>query len=119
MTLPLLDHEALDQLRMLERRKPGMLRSVALRYVNESGQKLTAIEQALATQDAVTSRELAHALKGDSRLLGAEVAAEVAERIEYAARDGQLALGTQTLPELASAIARTRAALLELPECQG
>ena len=118
MTLPLLDHEALDQLRMLERRKPGMLRNVALRYVNESEQKLAAIEQALAREDPVTSRELAHALKGDSRLLGAEVAAEVAERVEYAARDGQLALCRDTLPDLASAISRTRSALLELPECQ-
>jgi HPt (histidine-containing phosphotransfer) domain-containing protein len=118
MTLPLLDHEALDQLRMLERRKPGMLRNVALRYVSESAQKLTALEQALASNDALTSRELAHALKGDSRLLGAELAAQVAERLEYAARDGQLALCVETLPELSSAISRTRGALLELPECQ-
>ena len=116
-TLPLLDHEAIEQLRMLERRRPGMLRTVALRFVKESDEKIAALEQALASHDAMTARELAHALKGDGRLLGAKVAAEVCERMEHAARDQELARCAQMLPELRAAIAKTRTALLALPEC--
>jgi HPt (histidine-containing phosphotransfer) domain-containing protein len=118
-TPSLLDHDALEQLRMLERRRPGMLRTVALRFVKESQEKTQAIEQALLAKDSDTTRELAHSLKGDARLLGAESAADVCERFEYAARAGELARCIELLPELSAVLGRTRSALLELPECVG
>jgi HPt (histidine-containing phosphotransfer) domain-containing protein len=115
----LLDHEALEQLRMLEQRRPGMLRTVAVRFVKESEEKTAAIERALLAKDSESTRDLAHSLKGDARLLGAESAAEVCERLEYAARDAELGRCVELLPELSFVLGRTRAALLELPECVG
>jgi HPt (histidine-containing phosphotransfer) domain-containing protein len=115
---PLLDIEAIDQLRMLEQRRPGMLQTVAFRYVADIASKLAGVDEALLNGDSVTVRELIHSLKGDSRLLGAELAASVAERIELAARAGDLATCAVDLVELKAVLRRTEAALLELPECQ-
>jgi HPt (histidine-containing phosphotransfer) domain-containing protein len=115
---PLLDIEAIDQLRMLERRRPGMLQTVVQRYVEDIASKLAGVDEALRSSDSVTVRDLIHSLKGDSRLLGAELAASVAERIELNARAGDLSASSDDMVELRAVLQKTEAALLELPECK-
>jgi len=66
------------------------------------------IHQAVALDDAGRLREQAHQLKGVAANLGAQDLAEICERLEQAARDGDLDAAIEPLSQLRP---RTRAML--------
>ena len=117
MTPTMLEPETLAQLRVLEQRRPGFLARIALRYLDELDQRMVALRAALDLNDLEMLTELAHAFKGDSRLIGAEPAAREAERLERAARTGLGGECGPALDALYAVLGPTAAALRDLPEC--
>jgi HPt (histidine-containing phosphotransfer) domain-containing protein len=117
MSEAMLDQDTIDQLRVLEKRRPGFLAKIVLRYLGETEMRVAALRTALEAGELGALVELAHSFKGDTRLIGAEPAALEAERLERAARDGMIAECAQALQGLADVLVPTCAALRALPEC--
>jgi HPt (histidine-containing phosphotransfer) domain-containing protein len=115
---PLIDDEAIDQLRLLGARRPGLLQRVALRYIEDAEPRVAAMNKAVADANLEELTELAHALKGESRLLGAVQAAEAAETVEHHGRAGAASPLPVALRELQQVLRSTCAMLRELPECK-
>jgi HPt (histidine-containing phosphotransfer) domain-containing protein len=117
MSLPMLDDDTIAQLRVLEKRRPGFLAKIVLRYLGESEMRVQALRTALEANELGALTELAHSFKGDTRLIGAEPAALEAERLERAARENNVAECANALQALADVLVPTCAALRALPEC--
>jgi HPt (histidine-containing phosphotransfer) domain-containing protein len=118
MSEAMLDAETLAQLRVLEVRRPGFLAKIVLRYLGETEMRVAALRTALEAGELGTLGELAHAFKGDTRLIGAEPAAIEAEKLERAARNANAVECAQAIQSLADVLVPTCAALRALPECQ-
>ena len=117
MSEAMLDVETLAQLRILEKRRPGFLAKIVLRYLGESEMRMSALRTALEAGEMGALLERAHSFKGDTRLIGAEPAALEAEKLERAARENNVAECAMALQSLADVLGPTCAALRALPEC--
>jgi PAS domain S-box-containing protein len=71
------------------------------RFITKTRGQLSDMEAALAANDATTLREISHSIKGAAWNLSARPLGDAARILEDAARDGQLAVFGEALPELA------------------
>ena len=89
---------------------PEFLPKLLHGFIETSSRRLSG----LRTSEEAETSELAHALKGASRQLGADALAEICERIEYHPEERDTLLAA-----LEDELDRTRAALLERTEGLG
>ncbi|MGE4072143.1 MAG: Hpt domain-containing protein [Lysobacterales bacterium] len=78
----LLDMETLDELRLLDRVKPGLLDQLIERFEAKRLGQLTALEQALAEQRWPEIKSLAHSLKGGAGSIGLIALSRLAAQLE-------------------------------------
>ncbi|QPK64792.1 EAL domain-containing protein [Methylomonas sp. LL1] len=96
-TLETLDGRVLNQLR--EEIGQGFAKMVGF-YLEDTPREIEQIGLALATNDHLQVRELAHGLKGASRNLGAEKLAAIARQLEEQASHNQVENGDELLTQL-------------------
>ena len=92
MNLPLLDESKLEQLLDLDEGKPGLLQEMAALFKAETPRRLKAIEEGIEAGSALAVMEAAHALKGASGLMGAEIVFALARDLEIKTKTGGLPL---------------------------
>ncbi|HTB80632.1 MAG TPA: Hpt domain-containing protein [Opitutaceae bacterium] len=115
MPAPILDPEALENLRALDPDGGDVfLREVAGIFLEDTPKRLAELEQSLAAADAATFIRAAHSIKGSSANLGAMALRAVAEQIEHNAKKEGLAGAGALIGELKTEFDRARTALNEL-----
>jgi HPt (histidine-containing phosphotransfer) domain-containing protein len=90
MSLPILDESKLQQLLDLDDGKAGLLREMTALFKAETPRRLKAILAGIEAESASTVMEAAHALKGASGLMGAELVFAQARDVELKAKTGDL-----------------------------
>jgi HPt (histidine-containing phosphotransfer) domain-containing protein len=108
MTSPILDQEAIDNLRLLDPDGGDtFLREIIGIFLEDTPKRLAEIDQSLAAGDTATFVRAAHTIKGASSNVGAAALRAVAEQLEHhAKKDGLVdvaALIAQLKTEFASA----------------
>ena len=91
MNLPLMDESQLQQLLDLDEGKTGLLREMAGLFKAETPRRLKAIKEGMEAGSASQVMEAAHALKGASGLMGAQIVFALARELEMSAKSGELA----------------------------
>lgn len=90
MNLPLLDESKLRQLLDLDEGKPALLREMTALFKTETPRRLKAIQDGIEAGSASAVMEAAHALKGASGLMGAQIVFALARDLEMKAKTGAL-----------------------------
>lgn len=90
MNLPLLDEAQLQQLLDLDDGKATLLREMATLFRAETPRRLVAIREGMEAGSASAVMEAAHALKGASGLMGAQIVFALARELEMKAKTGEL-----------------------------
>ena len=90
MNLPLLDEAQLQQLLDLDEGKVTLLGEMVALFKAETPQRLKAIQEGIEAGSASAVREAAHALKGASGLMGAQLVFALARDLEMKAKTGGL-----------------------------
>ncbi|MBL0211199.1 MAG: Hpt domain-containing protein [Holophagaceae bacterium] len=93
MGLPLLDESKLQQLLDLDEGNTLLLGEMAALFKAETPRRLAAIRTGLETGNASVVMEAAHALKGASGLMGAQIVFALARELEMKAKAGDLPSG--------------------------
>lgn len=88
--LPLLDESQLRQLLDLDEGKSSLLREMAALFKAETPRRLEAIREAIEAGSAPQVMEAAHALKGASGLMGAQIVFTLARDLESRAKTEDL-----------------------------
>lgn len=78
----ILDYETLDDLRLLDRVKPGLLDQLMERFEAKRQGQLAALEQAMADQRWPEVKTLAHSLKGGAGSIGLIALSRLAAQLE-------------------------------------
>ena len=78
---------ALDKLRDTVGGDQNLVNSIVENFVSETSNFLDAIEAAITANDLPTIERLAHSLKGNARLFGDEILADLASKLETSAKD--------------------------------
>lgn len=78
----LLDLETLDELRLLDRVKPGLLDQLIERFESKRMGQLAALEQAMTEQRWPEIKSLAHSLKGGAGSIGLVALSQMAAQLE-------------------------------------
>jgi len=87
-----IEESALDAIRALQRPgKPDILARIVNMYMEKSPELITAIKEGVAANDCDKVKMAAHTLKSSSAYVGATALAEVCNRIESKAANGELA----------------------------
>jgi len=114
MNLPLLDESKLEQLLDLDEGKPGLLQEMAALFKAETPRRLKAIAEGIEAGSALAVMEAAHALKGASGLMGAEIVFALARDLEIKTKTGGLPLrevSMEALSRLGEAVQEAQAAI--------
>lgn len=90
MNLPLLDESQLQQLLDLDDGKSALLREMAALFKAETPRRMNAIKEGIEAGNASMVMEAAHALKGASGLMGAQLVFALARDLEMKAKTGGL-----------------------------
>ncbi len=90
MNLPLLDEAQLQQLVDLDEGKSSLLREMTALFKTETPRRLKAIQEGIEAGSASQIMEAAHALKGASGLMGAQLVFALARDLEMKAKTGGL-----------------------------
>lgn len=90
MNLPSVDEAQLQQLLDLDEGKAELLREMAALFKTETPQRLEAIRKGIEARNASAIMEAAHALKGASGLMGAQVVFAMARDLEMKTRTENL-----------------------------
>lgn len=90
MNLPLLDESKLQQLLDLDEGQTALLQEMATLFKAETPRRLKAIREGIEAGSASTVLEAAHALKGASGLMGAQIVFALARDLELKAKTGSL-----------------------------
>jgi HPt (histidine-containing phosphotransfer) domain-containing protein len=90
MNLPLLDESQLRQLLELDEGKSALLREMTALFKAETPRRLEAIREGMEAGSASAVMEAAHALKGASGLMGAQIVFALARDLEMTAKTGHL-----------------------------
>ena len=104
------DRDALDTLRESLGDESVIERIINL-YLGELEPRMEASRAAIADRDADAAREAAHSLRGSSATLGAARLAELCERLETSARQGDLGPAPGLLEQLEPAARETETVL--------
>lgn len=78
----ILDFETLEELRLLEKVRPGLLDQLMSSFQNKRLAQLAALEQALKIQSWTEIKSLSHSLKGGAGSLGLTGLATLAAELE-------------------------------------
>ena len=92
-----IDRQPLDQLRMLERERPGLMKELVRTFVSDAPKQMRLIDGAYARHDPEGVRQAAHFLRSGALVLGLNWLAEQSvhlERLELA-EYGSSAAGEQ------------------------
>ena len=109
---PILDPQVLNSLREFAGAKAQTIISQIIeQYLEDSPEKLQAIEAAATEQDAKALRKAAHSLRSSSANLGAINVAELCKTVENIARSGTTEGTSQTIKQLKTEYARLEVAL--------
>lgn len=93
------DQERWQQLTdFISNRDPQIVQQLLDNFFEETDEQLTALHQAIATEQWETIAQIAHAIKGSAPSFGASQLADLAQSLEQAARQAQ-APTVQTLYE--------------------
>ena len=97
MTTQHLDGEILEELRMVMGNEFSALLQT---FINDSSQRVAAIQREIAAQDVVGLRAAAHSFKGSSSNMGARYLAQLCKEIEELALAGEISTCAPLLQEL-------------------
>lgn len=112
---PILDAEAIDNLRSLDTGDGGeFLREIIGIFIEDTGARIAELKQALAAGDARTFTRAAHSVKGSSSNIGAREVRILAEQLEHRSKDGPLPPLAELLPTLEAAYTRASVELRKL-----
>lgn len=109
--LPVLDAEALEQLRVLDKDDPGFFTRVLRDYLAQLDSSLSSMREAAVARDADRIRIVAHSLKGASSMVGALGVKAIAETLETAAMATNWSEIDRVLPGADGEVARLRTSL--------
>ena len=104
----LVDPQALDNLRMLERDGPGFLVTIVREFDEGARQRLDDMQLAARAGDGEGLHGAAHCLKGSAGIFGARGIAELCRRLEHMASEGSVA----EAPPLIAQLTHEHAALM-------
>ena len=108
----ILDPQVLNSLREFAGAKAQtIITQIIEQYLEDSPEKLQAIEAAATEQDAEALRKAAHSLRSSSANLGAITVAELCKTVENIARSGTTEGTSQTIKQLKTEYARLEVAL--------
>ena len=104
-----IDAHVVSELKSLESaERPDFFANLVARYADEARTRLGLLKDAIAENSAEALRDHAHALKSDSRAVGAVETARLCERLEMLGRaGGPLAGSAPIAAELDGSVART------------
>jgi HPt (histidine-containing phosphotransfer) domain-containing protein len=112
MPSPILDQEAIDNLRMLDPDGGDtFLREIIGIFLEDTPLRIAEIDQSLAAGDAPTFIRAAHTIKGASSNVGAAALRAVAEQLEHRAKKDGLADVAALVAELKTAFPAAQTAL--------
>ncbi|HSY53119.1 MAG TPA: Hpt domain-containing protein [Opitutaceae bacterium] len=115
MPSPILDQEAIDNLRALDPDGGDtFLREIAGIFIDDTPQRIAELEQSLTASDTPTFVRAAHTIKGASANLGAVALQAVAAQLEQRAKKDGLADVAVLVAELKTEFAKAQTALTEL-----
>ncbi len=92
----------------------GLLREIAVLFLNEYPRSIAEIRQAIESGDAVGLERAAHSLKGSIGNFGAQQAFQAALHLETIGRSGDLSPVREAFDDLVSALDSLRPALVAL-----
>jgi len=108
MTEPV-DVSSLLQLRALQRPgQPDMVGRIVVRFLEETDERITTMQAAVAAGDPHSLERAAHALKGIAGTVGAHELRELALQLEQLGQTGQTGGAAELLSALERAYARAR-----------
>jgi CheY-like chemotaxis protein len=109
-----LDARALETIRQMQQPgAPDLLEKIITLYLESSPQLMSALNGAIAANDAAAISRAAHALRSGSANVGAMALAEVCRALEAAGRSGDLTATADLGQQLAHEYARATAALAD------
>ena len=110
-THPTIDPQAIEDLRALNPEDPAFLRELIDLFVQDVPDRITEIEKALATKDAVLLTRAAHTIKGSCSNFGAANLREISHAMEMHGKASDFAAAATSLAALRAAFADVTAAL--------
>ncbi len=112
-----IDLSVLDSLRQLVGAKaPEMLTKIINQYLEDAPGKVSAIAEALKSQDIEALRKASHSLRSSSANLGAISLADYCKNLENIARAGEMPENPETITELETEYEKAKIALQQ--ECK-
>jgi HPt (histidine-containing phosphotransfer) domain-containing protein len=109
---PSIDPQVIEGLRALSPEGGAeFLKELVDIYLQDTPERLTELELALARQDAPTVTRAAHTIKGSSSNFGAQELARLAQEIELAGKAANLTAAASAAPGLKAEYARVAEAL--------
>ena len=110
-TQPVIDPQAIEDLRALNPDDPAFLRELIDLFVQDVPGRIAEIEQALASRDAVLLTRAAHTIKGSCSNFGATNLREISHAMEMQGKVSDFAGATTSLVTLRSDFALVAEAL--------
>jgi HPt (histidine-containing phosphotransfer) domain-containing protein len=110
-THPVIDPQAIEDLRALNPEDPAFLRELIDLFIQDVPGRITEIEQALASKDAVLLTRAAHTIKGSCSNFGATSLREISHAMEMQGKASDFATAATSLVTLRAAFADVTVAL--------
>lgn len=107
----LVDEQALDALAAIAQ-DPGFMRELIDGFLQDNTDTVSQLKYSLQTEDYRQVREMAHAVTGSARSIGALKLGKVCAEINRLSDDKMKAEGTERLKAIAEALEATRSALI-------
>jgi HPt (histidine-containing phosphotransfer) domain-containing protein len=111
---PVIDPQAIEDLRALNPEDPAFLRELIDLFVDDVPGRIAEIEQGLATKDAVLLTRAAHTIKGSCSNFGAAKLKEISHAMEMQGKAGAFADAAASLVTLRAEFATVAAALKQI-----
>jgi HPt (histidine-containing phosphotransfer) domain-containing protein len=115
MPLPILDHEAIENLRALSPDDGDVfLKEILTIFIEDTPARITDLHNSRASVDIPSFVRAAHSIKGSASNVGASELRSIAEHLEHQARTSGLAKVEVDVAELEAAFVRVHAELKKL-----
>jgi HPt (histidine-containing phosphotransfer) domain-containing protein len=113
-TQPVIDPQAIDDLRALNPEDPAFLRELIDLFLQDVPGRIAEIEQALASKDAVLLTRAAHTIKGSCSNFGATGLRDISHTMEMQGKASDFAAAAASLISLRASFALVSEALQKL-----